>query len=131
MKTIREHFIELGILKLSQNSYSEEVKPKFEVGSPFKRSNSSKNIPSLQTTTQTSRKPKPIQQNPINKKRRLSGAICIRCGERIPYGDMLKHKEKIHGERMYVPSPIKRSKSSSFWVHIVQGGLPSLGKRSR
>ena len=52
------------------------------------------------------------------------------CGESVPKGKILEHKEKMHGEAKILPSPV-RKKSGNIWVSIFQGGLPGLGKRSR
>lgn len=66
-----------------------------------------------------------------SKSRKSRGGVnCILCGEFVPKGFLLEHKEKIHGEsRQSMKSSTRASKS--VWVSIVQGGLPSLGKRSR
>ncbi|NML26157.1 hypothetical protein [Zoogloea dura] len=65
---------------------------------------------------------------------------CFRCGKWIPLGQGLKH-EAMHEGRDYIPLADVRPKSmsriesssirNSRWVYVFQGGLPSLGKRSR
>lgn len=65
---------------------------------------------------------------------------CTRCGEWIHFGQGLKH-EAMHEGRDYMPLADVRPKSmsrikspaipNSRWVYVFQGGLPSLGKRSR
>lgn len=56
--------------------------------------------------------------------------ICALCGAQISPGSMLEHKESAHGERKIVPSPVQPHNGNQ-WVSVAQGGLPSLGKRSR
>lgn len=57
-----------------------------------------------------------------------SGYICcFLCGEQVRKGELLAHKISVHGE--LPPKPQKRRVSNRTWVSIVQGGLPSLGKR--
>lgn len=56
--------------------------------------------------------------------------VCPLCGTSVPYGEMLAHKAKMHGEKMYTASPPGKH-SSSQWVQVVQGGLPGLGKNHR
>ena len=57
----------------------------------------------------------------------LTGTVCCLCGEHIPAGKLLVHKEQRHGERMVTPSPGYRNINT--WVRVVQGGLPGLGRR--
>ncbi len=61
------------------------------------------------------------------------GPVCALCGASISNGRMLEHKHLVHGERMVVPSPTRYFyyRKSPAWIRFVQGGLPSLGKRSR
>lgn len=66
---------------------------------------------------------RPAQPAPIS----LS---CPLCGEALQAGEMLIHKEAVHGERRVVPSPAT-DRHSGQYVHVHQGGLPSLGKRAR
>ena len=61
---------------------------------------------------------------------RFPGALCALCGKRVPPGDMLLHKESVHGEMQVVPSPTLPHKSGQ-WMSLCSGGLPSLGKRNR
>ena len=56
------------------------------------------------------------------------GTVCILCGEFIPKGALLTHKELKHNEVKITPSPTVYVKSS-VWVSVVGGGLPSLGKK--
>lgn len=56
--------------------------------------------------------------------------ICPLCGEHLQRGSMLAHKERLHGEKQITPSPTGRHNGNS-WVSVVQGGLPSLGKRAK
>ena len=56
------------------------------------------------------------------------GTVCILCGEFIPKGYLLTHKELKHNEIKIMASPTA-NKKSSLWVSVVSGGLPSLGKR--
>jgi|LauGreDrversion4_1035100.scaffolds.fasta_scaffold337452_1 hypothetical protein len=56
--------------------------------------------------------------------------ICPLCGMEVPKGTILAHKEHLHGEKMVTPSP-SRGVSKAGWVSIVQGGLPSLGRKSK
>jgi hypothetical protein len=55
---------------------------------------------------------------------------CLLCGSMIPKGEMLAHKESVHGEQRVMPSPAGL-RNVGGWVSVVQGGLPSLGKRSK
>lgn len=59
-----------------------------------------------------------------------SGNACPLCGKLVPAMQMLDHKVKIHGETRVVKSPLRRV-NENLWVSVLQGGLPSLGKRSR
>lgn len=59
----------------------------------------------------------------------FSGLRCFLCNEPIPAGKLLEHKRVVHGERE-VRAPLKTAKRSQ-WVSVVQGGLPSLGKRRK
>ncbi len=56
--------------------------------------------------------------------------VCALCGEAVPRGTLLEHKEKVHAEKSVAPSPVQPHDPNR-WVSIVGGGLPSLGKRSR
>lgn len=56
------------------------------------------------------------------------GTYCVLCGEFIPKGMLLSHKELIHNEKKITASPAV-DKNSSTWVSVVGGGLPSLGKK--
>jgi hypothetical protein len=60
---------------------------------------------------------------------RQAAVTCVLCGVPVPAGHMLEHKASAHGETPIVPSPAKPH--HSVWTSICQGGLPSLGKRSR
>lgn len=57
------------------------------------------------------------------------GAVCQLCGQLVPPGKLLEHKEREHGERAIVPSPAQPRKD--VWVPVCSGGLPSLGKKGR
>ncbi len=56
--------------------------------------------------------------------------ICPLCGITVAKGESLAHKEEAHGEKRVTPSP-SRNASAGGWVSVVQGGLPSLGRRSK
>lgn len=60
--------------------------------------------------------------------RRARGTTCILCGVHVPNGELLKHKQDVHGERQ-VALVKKAKRKPSSWVSVVSGGLPSLGKR--
>lgn len=62
-----------------------------------------------------------------NKGRRNRGLNCILCGAHIPRGELLKHKEVVHGET-HVPLA-EPTRKPNVWVPVVSGGLPSLGKK--
>lgn len=64
----------------------------------------------------------------VNRKKHAKALICVLCGLKIPFGGLLKHKELIHGEKV-VPRQVQTNSKKSQWIKIVQGGLPSLGKR--
>lgn len=61
--------------------------------------------------------------------RREAPVACPVCGAMVSAGQMLDHKWQAHGERQVVPSPAQPRRAT--WVSVHQGGLPSLGKRSR
>ena len=88
---------------------------------------------SRKTTAMRSRKPKKANQHPEavtkwqGQAKELTGTVCCLCGEHIPAGKLLVHKEQRHGERMVTPSPGYRNINT--WVRVVQGGLPGLGRR--
>ena len=56
------------------------------------------------------------------------GTVCILCGEFIPKGLLLTHKQLKHNEAKITASPAVNKKSPA-WVSVVGGGLPSLGKK--
>ena len=58
-----------------------------------------------------------------------SGLNCVLCGARVAFGEMLAHKEKVHGEARVSRSQTGLNAGRSVWVSIFQGGLPGLGKR--
>jgi hypothetical protein len=55
---------------------------------------------------------------------------CPLCGIPVQPGEMLDHKHLVHGESKITPSPALPHNENQ-WVSVAQGGLPSLGKRSR
>jgi hypothetical protein len=57
-------------------------------------------------------------------------ASCPLCGVKVQPGEMLEHKHQVHGESRITPSPTLPHNENQ-WVSVAQGGLPSLGKRSR
>jgi hypothetical protein len=63
-----------------------------------------------------------------NKKQQAKTLHCALCGLKIPSGGLLKHKEIAHGEKV-VPRHAQTECQKSLWIKLVQGGLPSLGKR--
>lgn len=103
-----------------------------------KRGNSSKsstNVPEASPAKKLGkRRPRTFTVNtPITyapRGRRLITNRCALCGQSIPLGQMLKHKEDRHGEYPATPSAVKLRRQTT-WVRVYQGGLPSLGKRSR
>jgi len=58
------------------------------------------------------------------------GVICPLCGQIVIPGQILAHKQQLHGERAVVPSPAQPRRDNQ-WVSVYSGGLPSLGKNSR
>ena len=58
------------------------------------------------------------------------GVTCPLCGQVVVPGQILAHKQQLHGERAVVPSPTQPHKDNQ-WVSVYSGGLPSLGKNSR
>ena len=52
--------------------------------------------------------------------------VCVLCSEKVPYGEMLRHKIVTHGES---GEPPKMPHSSRVWVSFVSGGLPGLPRR--
>jgi hypothetical protein len=73
--------------------------------------------------------PPPPSRRLMGFARPPEGTVCVLCGEFIPKGQLLQHKAERHRERVISPSPAQPHKDS--WVRVHQGGLPSLGKRSR
>ena len=73
---------------------------------------------------------KVAEQLRLGKAPPVTSRKCALCGKDIPVGQMLAHKSSAHGEAKVVPSPTQPLHSNQ-WVSIVQGGLPSLGKRSK
>ncbi len=58
------------------------------------------------------------------------GLVCFLCGERVPVEGMAAHKRSAHGETAS-PAKYKRRLGKFKFDGFVQGGLPSLGKRSK
>ena len=85
------------------------------------------------TTKQTRKKakepPPPLPSKSMGVTRMPPGTVCALCGRFIPKGRLLEHKQDAHREKMITPSPPQPHKDT--WVSVLQGGLPSLGKRSR
>jgi hypothetical protein len=91
--------------------------------------NTRKHFKAVQNKPSKSRKlqnTEPIRKH--KKQRKL--LVCVLCAAELERGDLLRHKLIAHGEQMVVPSPATW-RNDSKWVSIFQGGLPSLGKRSR
>lgn len=63
----------------------------------------------------------------INVKRG-NALYCVLCGQKVPAGRLLEHKKTAHGEKL-VPRSAETVGQKSHWVRLIQGGLPSLGKR--
>ena len=63
-----------------------------------------------------------------DRKNQAKTLYCALCGLTIPSGELLKHKEVAHGEKV-VPRHGESERQKSLWIKLVQGGLPSLGKR--
>lgn len=61
--------------------------------------------------------------------KRSTGLNCVLCGAKIAFGELLAHKEKVHGEGQVSRTPPRLTERKSVWVSVVQGGLPGLGKR--
>ena len=59
-----------------------------------------------------------------------SGLLCPLCGLTVQYGKMLEHKKTEHGEAVVKRKPVTEN-PKAVWVKVYQGGLPSLGKRSK
>jgi hypothetical protein len=67
------------------------------------------------------------KKNPINAKKG-SVVYCVLCGQKVPAGRLLEHKKTAHDEK-FVPRSAETVGQKSHWVRLIQGGLPSLGKR--
>jgi hypothetical protein len=92
-----------------------------------KRKISSKTIaPRAHKPKKVNRHSEPTTQRHCREKK-LTGTVCCLCGEHIPAGKLLVHKEQRHGERIVTQSPVYRHVNT--WVRVVQGGLPGLGRR--
>lgn len=61
-------------------------------------------------------------------KKKKSIIRCILCGEVIPPGTMLSHKQSVHGESAFT-EPVRARRPKSVWTPVFSGGLPGLGKR--
>lgn len=61
-------------------------------------------------------------------KRKPSKLICSLCNRSVAEGEMLAHVRADHREMLSARPSAKRQKKR-MWVSVVQGGLPSLGKR--
>lgn len=96
---------------------------KLEIEKPLIKKGKNKSSASVQ-------KPKKSYRNDKISCLSKNNLICVLCGEIVPRGQILEHKEKMHGEAKILPSPA-RKKSGNIWVSVFQGGLPGLGKRSR
>lgn len=57
-------------------------------------------------------------------------AECVLCKERMPVGLIEAHLLKIHRVTEFIRQGRSRARNKR-WIHVVQGGLPSLGKKSR
>lgn len=66
---------------------------------------------------------RPQQWQPSRGRRRRS-LFCFLCGAEVRAGDILWHKQRVHGEQPVVPSPPMPHKTNQ-WVSILQGGAPS------
>jgi hypothetical protein len=62
--------------------------------------------------------------------KRTRPLVCALCGEAVPRGKLLEHKEAVHAEKSILRSPVQPHDPNR-WVSVVGGGLPSLGKRRR
>lgn len=80
-------------------------------------------------------KKKSVQQKPTRNtkstKREPPPIVCVLCGEKVKRGHMVEHKKNVHGQDIYKSTCSSLNGGKNVWVHLVQGGLPSLGKRSR
>ena len=63
-----------------------------------------------------------------NSTKKPSNLICSLCSAAVAEGAMLAHVRANHREMLAARSAAKR-RSKRMWVSVVQGGLPSLGKR--
>lgn len=72
------------------------------------------------------RKPGAYQKAPEDRK----PLNCPICGIQLAKGTVLDHKASVHGEQKVTPSPVQPHNEDA-WVSVVQGGLPSLGRRSK
>lgn len=96
---------------------------------PEKRSHAQKIATSEKNKKQVSNRKIPTPKEIIKDPRFESAPVkCILCGQSIKSGQMLAHKQSVHGEKPYSSSTVGRSPSNQ-WVRVFQGGLPGLGKR--
>ena len=95
---------------------------------PIKKNRKTTSVGS--STNQTTKLKQTNSSRTSLKRREKRGNFCILCGKLVPSGLMLEHKERVHGETNIPRKPLGIS-HGRVWVSIVQGGLPSLGKRSR
>jgi hypothetical protein len=63
-----------------------------------------------------------------SRKKQSKTLYCVLCGQKISSGGLLEHKELAHGEKI-VPRAVQAASLKSHWIKLIQGGLPSLGKR--
>lgn len=76
------------------------------------------------------RHPPPLADAQDSGPARRKGLLCPLCGLTVQYGKMLEHKKTEHNEAVVKRKPVNEQ-PKSVWVKVYQGGLPSLGKRSK
>lgn len=74
--------------------------------------------------------PREVEMRQVNRKKpSAAGIVCPLCGVLVARGSLVAHKVEAHGEKSHADDALPHR--SDWWVSIVGGGLPTLGKRKR
>lgn len=74
--------------------------------------------------------PREVEIQQANRKKPIADRIvCPLCGVLVAKGSMGAHKVEAHGEKLHGDDALPHQKD--WWIRIIGGGLPTLGKRNR
>lgn len=109
---------------------SENISPQRQaVGKGVKNFDASKMQASSRSLKAEKRRQREELINEAKMRRRRQPIQCLLCGEAIPPGTLLSHKQAVHGESLFSEPDRKARRSKSIWTPVFSGGLPGLGKR--